>query len=55
MKDVWTQFCELWRSIEAHWEVYGAPPHYRKTARFLAAGGFMAAARPGFRMPGGEP
>lgn len=41
--DAWQKFCDLWRCIGAHREVYGEPPRYRKTASFLAAGGFMSA------------
>jgi hypothetical protein len=41
-KDLWTEFCQLWRNIYAHKETYGEPPHYRKTAKFLADGGFMS-------------
>lgn len=40
----WQGFCNVWRYIGAHQEVYGAPPDYKKTADFLANGGFMAAA-----------
>lgn len=40
----WDGLCRLWRSIGAHQATYGAPPEYRKTASFLASGGFMTAA-----------
>lgn len=40
----WDGFCALWSYVGAHQETYGAPPHYRKTAHFLASGGFMSAA-----------
>lgn len=43
-RDAWSMFCDLWRSIYAHWETYGVPPHYRKTADYLARGGFMGEA-----------
>lgn len=36
----WQGFCNLWLIMAAHLNTYGHPPHYRKTARFLAAGGF---------------
>jgi hypothetical protein len=42
--DDWAGFCALWKYIGAHNATYGQPPHYRKTAQFLAAGGVQAAA-----------
>lgn len=35
-------FCNLWRYMMAHLNTYGQPPHYRKTASFLASGGFAS-------------
>lgn len=40
----WSGFCALWKYVGAHLSVYGHPPHYRKTADFLANGGFIGAA-----------
>jgi len=37
-------FCRLWGYIGPHLWTYGHPPEYRKTAEFLAQGGFMTAA-----------
>lgn len=36
-------FCNLWLHMMAHLNTYGQPPHYRKTVKFLQAGGFMSA------------
>lgn len=49
-EDGWDLWCDLWRSIYAHWETYGQPPHYRKAAQWLAGGGFMGAAMRNARM-----
>ena len=38
-------FVNLWRYMAAHLVTYGHPPDYKKTANFLAMGGFMAMAR----------
>lgn len=37
-------FCNLWLCMMAHLNTYGQPPHYRKTAEFLANGGFIGEA-----------
>lgn len=43
----WPGFCNLWRYVGAHNATYGDPPHYGKTAKFLASGGFLQKALDG--------
>ncbi len=37
-------FCNLWKYVGVHLNTYGHPPDYKKTAQFLANGGFMGEA-----------
>lgn len=44
--DAWAKFCQLWREMMAHLSVYGHPPHYRRAAEWMAAGGITSGKTP---------